>query len=154
MAESITFGKDLITGETEDEPPGCSPAANTKSVEDPPGTAGSIRKLFGDVPDKDWNDWKWQFRNRITHVEDLIKYLPLKDSELARLKLVTTRYPVAITPHYLSLINPQDPDDPVRKQAVPSFEEIALFDMGKEDPLGEQHDSAVPGLVHRNQAGF
>jgi lysine 2,3-aminomutase len=59
------------------------------------------------------------------------------------------RYPLAITPHYLSLINLNDPDDPVRKQAVPSYLEISMGKMGIEDPLAEKEDSAVPGLVHR-----
>jgi lysine 2,3-aminomutase len=62
---------------------------------------------------------------------------------------VTTKYPLAITPYYLSLINPDDPDDPIRKQAIPSIEEISMGEMGMEDPLEEKRDSVVPGLVHR-----
>jgi lysine 2,3-aminomutase len=59
------------------------------------------------------------------------------------------RYPLSITPHYLSLIDPCDPDDPIRKQSVPSILEISMGKMGIEDPLDEREDSAVPGLVHR-----
>ncbi|MFA4835600.1 MAG: KamA family radical SAM protein, partial [Dehalococcoidia bacterium] len=76
-------------------------------------------------------------------------FIPLSAKELGRLKLVTAQYPLAITPHYLSLINPCDPDDPIRRQAVPAFEEVALAGMGWEDPLEEKRDSVVPGLVHR-----
>lgn len=96
-----------------------------------------------------WNDWKWQFRHRITTVDELLHYIPLSDAEKTQLKLVTLKYPLSITPYYLSLINPLDPNDPIRKQSIPSFEEIALSDMGVEDPLAEHKDSAVPGLVHR-----
>jgi lysine 2,3-aminomutase len=54
-----------------------------------------------------------------------------------------------VTPYYLSLIHPEDRNDPIRKQAVPCFEEMTLADMGEEDPLEEERDSVVPGLVHR-----
>ncbi|MBN2239227.1 MAG: KamA family radical SAM protein [Dehalococcoidales bacterium] len=96
-----------------------------------------------------WNDWKWQFRNRITKVEELAEKFPLSDAEYSALKLVTIKYPLSITPYYFSLIDPDDPEDPIRKQAIPSFEEIAMSDIGKEDPLAENEDSVVPGLVHR-----
>jgi lysine 2,3-aminomutase len=59
------------------------------------------------------------------------------------------RYPLSITPYYLSLINPDDPEDPIRKQAVPSILEMTMGTMGLEDPLAEREDSVVPGLVHR-----
>jgi len=58
-------------------------------------------------------------------------------------------YPISITPYYLSLIDPDDPDDPIRKQAVPSVLEVTMGSMGMEDPLEERRDSVVPGLVHR-----
>jgi len=73
----------------------------------------------------------------------------LTAEEQAQLKLVTIKYPLAVTPYYLSLIDPADPEDPIRKQAIPSFEEIALAGIGTEDPLEEKRDSVVPGLVHR-----
>lgn len=118
--------------------------------EEPPGTpATNRRRLFGHVPDSMWNDWKWHFRNRITTVEQLNEFIPLSVEEQAQLRWVTMRYPLAITPHYLSLINPRDPDDPVRQQAIPSILEISMGKMGIEDPLAEKEDSAVPGLVHR-----
>jgi lysine 2,3-aminomutase len=104
---------------------------------------------FSHVPEKDWNDWKWQFRHRITTVEELSQYLPLSSKEQAEIKLVTNRYPFSVTPYYLSLINPEDKNDPIRKQAVPCFEEITMADMGEDDPLEEKRDSVVPGLVHR-----
>jgi lysine 2,3-aminomutase len=59
------------------------------------------------------------------------------------------RYPLSVTPYYLSLINPNDPDDPIRKQAIPSLLEMTMGSMGAEDPLGEKEDTVVPGLIHR-----
>jgi lysine 2,3-aminomutase len=59
------------------------------------------------------------------------------------------RYPLSVTPYYLSLINPDDPDDPIKKQAIPSPLEMTMGSMGAEDPLGEKEDTVVPGLIHR-----
>lgn len=116
--------------------------------EEPPGIRTS-RRFFADVPEESWQDWRWQFRNRITTIEELSSYLPLSSDEQDRLRLVCTTYPFAITPYYLSLIDPANPDDPVRKQSVPCYKEIELADLGMEDPLEERRDSVVPGLVHR-----
>jgi lysine 2,3-aminomutase len=125
------------------------PALNT-SDEEPPGHRGAGRfRLFPNVPDSDWDDWKWHFRHRITTVEALGRYIPLSAEERSQLELVTKRYPMAITPYYLSLIDFDNPNDPVRRQAVPAFEEITMASLGLEDPLAEKEDSVVPGLVHR-----
>jgi lysine 2,3-aminomutase len=132
--------------EAEEEPPG--ETALLTLEEEPPSTSAQ-RRFFGHIPDNLWNDWKWHFRNRITTVEQLARYIPLTAEEQARLKLVTIKYPLAITPYYLSLIDPTDPTDPIKMQAVPAFEEIALAGTGSEDPLEEKRDSVVPGLVHR-----
>ncbi len=131
------------------EPP--STCCIGKDVEDePPGTSATApRRFFGYVSDKNWQDWRWHFRNRITTVEELAKYIPLSADEQAQIKLVTATYPFAITPYYLSLIDPDNPDDPISKQSIPSYQEIALSDMGAEDPLEERRDSVVEGLVHR-----
>jgi len=135
------------TGEAEEEPPG--ETAIFSLDEEPPSTSAQRRRFFGHIPHSLWNDWKWHFRNRITTVDQLSKFIPLTPEEQAQLKLVTIKYPLAITPYYLSLIDPADPEDPIRKQAVPSFDEIALAGIGTEDPLEERRDSVVPGLVHR-----
>ena len=135
--------------EVEEEPPGKS-AISSSPEEEPPGKSATNRyRVFGHIPDNIWSDWKWQFRNRITTVKQLAHFIPLSAEEQAQLRLVTMGYPLSITPYYLSLINPQDPDDPIKKQAVPSILEITMGSMGAEDPLDERKDSVVPGLVHR-----
>ncbi|MDD5126959.1 MAG: KamA family radical SAM protein [Dehalococcoidales bacterium] len=111
--------------------------------------ATSRDRFFRHVPESDWNDWKWQFRNRITTVDELRKVFPLSAEEPAQLKLVMMRYPLSVTPYYLSLINPDDPADPVRRQAIPCLDEVTMGSVGMEDPLEEKRDSKVPGLVHR-----
>lgn len=142
----------------QEEPPGFTTTTSNEVVvedEEPPSSGAGAphdstrNKLFGNVSEKDWSDWKWQFRHRITSVTELANLIPLSKDEQTQLKLVSSRYPFSITPHYLSLINISDPDDPIRKQAIPSFQEIALSDRGFEDPLAEIRDSVVPGLVHR-----
>jgi len=134
---------------TEEEPPGSAVAEC--EVEEPPSTSAPIfrRRLYSQVPPELWNDWKWQFRNRITTVEELAKHITLSIKEQAQLKLVAEKYPISVTPHYLSLINPDNPNDPIRKQSIPSFQELAMGCMGFEDPLEERKHSVVPGLVHR-----
>lgn len=106
-------------------------------------------ELFPNVTDEQWNDWKWQTRNRIETLEELKKYIPLteEEEEGARKCLQTLR--MAITPYYLSLIDPNDPNDPVRKQAIPTGLETHRASADLEDPLHEDTDSPVPGLTHR-----
>jgi lysine 2,3-aminomutase len=143
----------------EEEPPGFATVRNEVAVEEeePPGssavTAGTAvineTTFFTKSSRENWNNWKWQFRNRITTVEKLSTIIPISAKEKTQLKLVTAKYPLSVTPYYLSLINVYDLEDPVRKQAIPCFEEISLGSVGFEDPLGERRDSVVPGLVHR-----
>jgi lysine 2,3-aminomutase len=138
--------------QAEGEPPLCSAIMGVEEEDEPPPSRRVVSlkdRFFEQVSEKDWNDWKWQFRNRITTVEELARYIPLSSKEQAEIRLVITRYPFSVTPYYLSLINPADPNDPVRKQAIPCFDEITMSDMGEEDPLEEKRDSVVPGLVHR-----
>ena len=133
-----------------DLPSMAAPKRGEVEEEPPSSSASSMRsRFFGHVSGKDWCDWKWQFRNRVTTVDELARYISFSTEELARLKLVTIKYPLSVTPYYLSLMNRGDPRDPIRKQAVPCFEEITMGAVGYEDPLEEQRESVVPGLIHR-----
>ncbi len=135
--------------EAEEEPPGKTAIFNNLE-EEPPGKRTSIKhRCSNHIPDSTWNDWRWQFRNRVTTVSHLAKFIPLTPEEQAQLRMVTMRYPLSVSPYYLSLIDPDDPDDPVRIQAIPNILEITMGMVGKEDPLAERRDSVVPGLVHR-----
>lgn len=107
------------------------------------------RELFPDVPDESWNDWHWQAAHRIPDVETLMKYLPLTAEEEQGSRKALENFRMAITPYYLSLIDPGDPHDPVRKQAVPTGSEAYRSPEDLLDPLEEDGDSPVPGLTHR-----
>ncbi len=105
--------------------------------------------LFPNVPEEQWNDWHWQVRNRIETLEDLKKYVALTPEEEEGVKACLGTLRMAITPYYLSLIDPEDPNDPVRKQAIPTAKELHRAAADLEDPLHEDTDSPVPGLTHR-----
>lgn len=96
-----------------------------------------------------WNDWKWQYSHRITKVEQLEKVLTLSEKEKEEIAKCLESFRMAITPYYASLIDKNDPDDPIRKQCVPSIEETYFCENDMGDPLCEERDSPVPHIVHR-----
>jgi len=104
--------------------------------------------IYRDIPDEKWNDWRWQLSHRLNSAEDFEQVLRLTDSER---KALNTQglFRVDITPYFVSLINPDDPEDPIRKQVIPRAEEIVPFTGMMEDSLAEDRHSPVPGLVHR-----
>ena len=83
----------------------------------------------------------------ITTAAQLAEKLPMNAEELAAVQAVADRYPMCITPYYLGLIDPNDPDDPIRKMAVPA--PIEEEDGGSFDTSGEQSNTRVPGLQHK-----
>jgi len=104
--------------------------------------------LYSDIPDDKWNNWRWQLSNRINTVEEFEKVIPLTPSERKALS-AQNLFRVDITPYFISLIDPNNPNDPVRKQVVPSDAELVPFTAMMEDSLAEDRHSPVPGLVHR-----
>jgi lysine 2,3-aminomutase len=104
--------------------------------------------FYADVPEEKWNSWRWQLSNRINTPEEFDKVIPLTEGEKKALS-ASHLFRVEITPYFISLINPDDPDDPIRKQVVPSDEEMVPFTAMMEDSLAEDAHSPVPGLVHR-----
>ncbi len=106
-------------------------------------------ELFKNVPDEQWNDWHWQFRNRITTLDELKKYIPLSKEEEEGIKKCLESMRMAITPYYLSLIDVNDKDDPIRKQAIPTVFELEKCEDDLHDPLHEDEDAPVKGLTHR-----
>jgi lysine 2,3-aminomutase len=104
--------------------------------------------IYADVPDEKWNDWRWQLSRRLNSVDDFEKVLHLTDSERRALG-TDGLFRVDITPYFASLIDPDDPNDPIRKQVVPTDAEIVPFTGMMEDSLAEDRHSPVPGLVHR-----
>ena len=107
------------------------------------------KQLFPDVTDEQWNDWKWQVKNRIETLEELKKYVSLTAEEEEGVKQTLKTLRMAITPYYLSLINPDDPCDPIRRQCIPTGAETHQAAADLLDPLHEDEDSPTPGLTHR-----
>lgn len=105
--------------------------------------------LRKDVDEEKWNDWRWQISNRITTVEELEQVINLTYQEREGIKRCLKTLRMAITPYYASLLDPDDPECPVRKQAVPTVYETLVSDCDMQDPLHEGLDSPVLGLTHR-----
>jgi lysine 2,3-aminomutase len=103
---------------------------------------------YADVPDEKWNNWRWQLSHRINTPEEFEKIIPLTDHERKALS-ASHLFRVDITPYFISLIDPDDPNDPIRKQVVPTDAEMVPFTAMMEDSLAEDRHSPVPGLVHR-----
>lgn len=106
-----------------------------------------IKSLFG-VTDRDWQDWRWHLKKRVTTVADLRKYLPLSPQEVEEIGQTGLSYRWAVSPYYLSLIDPDDPADPIRRQAIPSLLECADH-TGTRDPMDEEHTSPAPAVTRR-----
>jgi lysine 2,3-aminomutase len=117
--------------------------------EEPPGKSRR-HPLWRDVPEAQWNNWRWQSQNAIRSVRQLRTLLPFTPAELEAIGRLETQYKLAIPPYYFSLIDVDDPNDPIRLQSVTSPLEMQTesgYEL--EDPLDEDQDSPVPGLTHR-----
>jgi len=106
-------------------------------------------ELFPNVTDEQWNDWKWQVRNRIETLDQLKEYITLTPDEENGVKESLKTLRMAITPYYVSLIDPNNPNCPIRKQSIPTIHETHQAAADLLDPLHEDEDSPVPGLTHR-----
>lgn len=109
----------------------------------------SAIELWKDVTDEQWNDWKWQVKNRITTLEELKQVINLTAEEEEGVKKSLEILRMGITPYYALLMDENDSTCPVRMQAVPTIAETHKSDADMDDPLHEDEDSSVPGLTHR-----
>ncbi|HMK74800.1 MAG TPA: lysine 2,3-aminomutase [Thermodesulfobacteriota bacterium] len=109
----------------------------------------SIPEVWKRVSEREWNDWRWQLRHRITTLEQLKEIIDLTPEEVEGIKHSKGRLALAVTPYFASLMDPINPNCPIRRQAVPRIEEIHFSKSEMVDPLGEDNHSPVPGLVHR-----
>ncbi len=106
-------------------------------------------KPWKDVTPEQWYDWNWQYHHILHTVDELAEIIPLSAEERKAGQATKAEYKFATTPYYATLIDPKNPECPIRLQTVPDFREMdrAVADM--RDPLGEDENSPVPGLVHR-----
>jgi len=104
--------------------------------------------VWKDVPDAQWDDWRWQLSHRLNTMDELAQVIRLTGEEIEALE-GNHLFRVDITPYFASLIDPENPRDPIRMQVVPTAKELVPFKSMMEDSLAEDLHSPVPGLVHR-----
>ncbi|MBN1687108.1 MAG: KamA family radical SAM protein [Spirochaetales bacterium] len=107
------------------------------------------KAFFPDSTRNEWNDWHWQLRNRIRRLDQLSTYFDLTMDEIVAVLRHRGTLPLSITPYYASLISPIDPAQPLRRTVVPVTAEYTRSRGEAEDPLAEDHNSPVEGIVHR-----
>lgn len=105
--------------------------------------------VWKDVSETDWEDYRWQLRHRITEFSQLKNIVKLTPSEEQAVHKREGRLWMAITPYWASLMDPEDPDCPIRRQAIPLMDEFHFGPYDMIDPCAEDKDSPVPHLVHR-----
>ena len=114
------------------------------------GRARAFRKrFFPNITTKEWNDWHWQLRNRIRDAQTLGRMIRLSEDERHAMIGQGGSLPLAITPHYMSLLDPWNPNQALRRTVVPTVHEHFRSNGEADDPLHEDEDSPVPGIVHR-----
>jgi lysine 2,3-aminomutase len=114
-----------------------------------PQTRAFRKAFFPEATDQQWNDWRWQSRNRIRKLAQFEQMLVLSDQERSALVEGASMLPVGITPYYMSLISRDAPNQPLRRTVIPTSAEFHRAPGEADDPLGEDGHSPVPGLVHR-----
>ena len=111
-------------------------------------TRAFYRRFFPDTTSADWNDWRWQMRARIRTLAELERVFALSEDERNAVAAHTGALPVGITPYYTSLMDLADANEPLRRTHVMVGGEYVRMPGEEDDPLGEDHDTVVPGLVH------
>jgi lysine 2,3-aminomutase len=107
------------------------------------------RATWSEIPDALWNDWHWQQRERITRLDQLEKVIRVTPDERKAAVETDAEFHMGITPYYAALMDPDDPNCPIRLQSVPTMGELTIAAADLEDPLAEERDMPVPGITHR-----
>jgi lysine 2,3-aminomutase len=113
-------------------------------------TSNEFRKRhFPGVKTTEWNDWRWQNRNRTRSLEQLERIISVTEEERAAILRHSGPLPIGVTPYYMSLIDAANPLQGLRRTTIPTLAEFDRTPGEEDDPLGEDGHSPVPGLVHR-----
>jgi lysine 2,3-aminomutase len=108
-----------------------------------------IQTYYPDISNQQWNDWQWQIAQRVRTLAQLERFLQLGTDEQAALEGLKTSLPLAVTPYYMSLLVGRSADYALRRTVIPTMNEFVKMPDEADDPLGEDDQSPVPGLVHR-----
>jgi lysine 2,3-aminomutase len=140
------------------EPPGAAARPKAWTAVEEPSSARAVaaasslrlvgRQAFNATPEQ-WDDWRWQLAHRLRTLEDFQSVLELSGEEADGLTIACKKFAVAATPYFVSLMERDNPNCPIRRQVVPSVKELIISPTDLEDPCGEEGDTKVPGLVHR-----
>lgn len=114
-----------------------------------PESRAFYRRFYPDTSTVEWNDWRWQMRARIRTLSELSRIFRLSDDERSAVERHEGSLPVGITPYYASLMGLSDAREPLRRTHIMTGDEYVRLPGEDDDPLGEDHDSVAPGLVHR-----
>jgi lysine 2,3-aminomutase len=106
-------------------------------------------KAWEKVPPSDFYDRDWQLKNVVRTADELSKIIRLDPEERRHVEKAAEHSRFQATPYYLSLIDEDNPECPIRMQAVPTIHELEVGLGDLFDPLAEDADSPVPRLVHR-----
>ena len=140
------YAKQTLMAEIEDPPSALDEEPPSPSFRQPAFTPRPA--LWANVPDDLWNNWHWQLAHRLNSLDELAQLIHLTPEEIEGLT-ADNKFRVDITPYFASLIDPDDPHCPVRRQVIPLGRELQAFDGMMADSLAEDKHSPVPGLVHR-----
>lgn len=117
------------------------------------GARGALDRLGGDrvrgATPAEWQDWRWQLRSQLRTAADLEAWITLTPAERRGLEATKDRFRFGVTPYYASLMHPTDAACPIRRQAIPSVDELEVGPLESADPLAEERDMPVPGLTRR-----
>ncbi len=102
-----------------------------------------------DATEEEWEDWRWQLKHRVTRAEQLKLILNLSQEEIEAIEASKGRMATAITPYFAKLMDRNDSNCPIRRQAIPTLEEFHFSPHDLLDPCAEDENSPVHGLVHR-----
>jgi lysine 2,3-aminomutase len=114
-----------------------------------PAVRAFRKRHYPAVTTQQWNDWQWQVSNRIRTLAQLESMVTLAEAERLAFSRANNLLPLGITPYYMSLIAPDDPQQPLRRTVIPVVDELICSPGEADDPLGEDAQSPVPGMVHR-----
>ncbi|NLY74003.1 MAG: KamA family radical SAM protein [Firmicutes bacterium] len=106
-------------------------------------------RYFPEATRADWNDWRWQIKHSIDSFERLGAIVKLTEAELSVQNYLKITPPLKITPYYASLLDPDDPLQPIRRTVVPVKDEYFYSPSEADDPLGEERHRPVRAIVHR-----
>jgi lysine 2,3-aminomutase len=108
---------------------------------------GKAVSPWRDVSTEDWQNWRWQLKHRLHTPEQLAVLLGWDAATTDTIRALQRQFHFAVTPYYFSLIDREEPTDPIARLVIPSVEEYT--DEGLVDPLAEKADQVAPGLIHR-----